>query len=447
MRFPRSIRLRITAVSAMAVAIVLVVTALVILSVQRRQLFQALDNSLEQRSEVIRSGLRADEFGALVTSDDGDRFVQLVGLDGLVEGSSANVEGLAPAAESADFTGFATVSDFDLEDDSYRVLVSRTGDGRSLVVGENRDDVNDAMRNLALTLFVAVPVVVSLLAALTWWLVGRTLQPVARIRREVSGIGAGALDRRVRPPATDDEVADLVGTMNEMLDRVETATKRQESFVADASHELKTPLTRMRTEIEVDLAERGEPDVLVSSLLDEVVGLQHLVEDLLQLADADAGKAPTRHVAVDLDDLGMQEAAILRESNSCTIDTSGVAAGEVAGDRVELLRMARNLLDNATRHARTTVWIAIAQERGRVKLVVSDDGPGAADNDLDVIFDRFSRLDASRTASSGGTGLGLAIVRDIVDRHSGRVWAEANSPAGLRIVVDLPGADRPDAHP
>lgn len=438
MRLPGSIRLRITAVAAAGVAVVLAVTALVILSVQRNQLIDNLDNSLEQRSDAIRAGLEAGESGALAVSGDGDRFVQLVASDGAVIAASSNVSGLASAVGPGHGDGASTVSDFDLEDDAYRVLVTSAGSGRSLVVGENIDDVNDAMRNLRLTLWAAVPAVVGLLAILTWWLVGRTLEPVDRIRSEVAAIHAGALDRRVRRPATDDEIADLVETMNDMLDRVEQATSRQERFIADASHELKSPLARMRTEIEVDAAARGTPDPLVSSLLEEVTGLQGLVEDLLHLARVDAGVHSGRRAPVDLDDIALHEARILRDSTGHRVDTSRVSAGHVAGDRVELQRMVRNLTDNAARHASSSVSIVVEERDGHVILEVADDGVGVPEAELERIFDRFTRLDASRSARTGGTGLGLAIVRDIVERHGGAVSARPNAPRGLRFVVMLP---------
>lgn len=437
LRLPGSIRLRITTVATFVVALVLAATALVILSVQRGQLIDNLDNSLEQRSDAISAGLAAGETGVLAVTGDDDRFVQLVGPAG-VEAASANVDGLPPAVGPDVGDGALTLSDFDLEDDVYRVVVTGTDSERTLIVGENIDDVNDAMRNLRLTLWTALPAVVAVLGLLTWWLVGRTLEPVARIRREVTEIHAGALDRRVRRPATDDEIADLVETMNDMLDRVEQATKRQDRFIADASHEMKSPLARMRTEIEVEVAARGDVDPLVSSLLEEVTGLQGLVEDLLHLARVDAGIDNQRLVPVDLDDIVRREAEILRESTSHRIDTSQVAAALVDGDPVELLRMVRNLTDNAGRHARSSVSIAVTERNGTVRLAVADDGVGAPESELDRMFDRFTRLDASRAVRTGGTGLGLAIARDIAERHGGRVWAELGEPRGLRFVVELP---------
>ena len=435
---PGSIRFRITAVAAVVVALVLAVTALVILSVQRRQLLDNLDNALEQRADAVAAGLAAGESGALSVSSDGDRFVQVI-VGERVEASSTNVTGFAPAVGGDTAPGAYTVSDFELEDDAFRVLVTAGEDASLIAVGENIDDVNDVMRNLRVTLWTAVTTVVALLASLTWWLVGRTLEPVARIRREVNEIRAGALDHRVQPPATDDEIADLVQTMNNMLDRVEESTHRQERFIADASHELKSPLARMRTEIEVEQAGRGA-DPLIASLLEEVTALQRLVEDLLQLARADAIADSGRMVVVDLDDIVLRESQILRETTDHHIDTSAVAAAQVTGDPVELLRVVRNLLENAGRHASTAVSIGVAERGAGVRLDVTDDGEGAPADQLERIFDRFARLDESRTARTGGTGLGLAIVKDIVERHGGRTWAEPAEPTGLRFVVELPGA-------
>lgn len=165
------------------------------------------------------------------------------------------------------------------------------------------------------SLAVTIPVVVTILGAVVWWLVGRTLQPVEDIRSEVAEIGATDLHRRVPRPETDDEIDRLALTMNEMLGRLESSVDRQQRFVADASHELRSPLTRLRTEIELGLASvESQSDIRrIRSLLDEVLDMQEMVEDLLYLARADAGATPTPK-PLDLDDI------VLREAKRLTAD-------------------------------------------------------------------------------------------------------------------------------
>jgi signal transduction histidine kinase len=280
-----------------------------------------------------------------------------------------------------------------------------------------------------------------------WWLVGRTLRPVEAIRREVAGIGAGGagLDRRVPVPAGDDEVSRLARTMNGMLDRIEDAARRQQRFVADASHELRSPLARVRAEVEVDLAHPGgaDPDATAASVLAEVVAMQHLVDDLLALARADAGVDAGERGPVDLDDLVDRQARRLRAAGRVAVDSRGVSAAQVVGDRDQLARAIGNVVDNAARHARTTVTLAVREDGGTAVVSVADDGPGIPPERRDDVFERFHRLDGARTAPAGGAGLGLAIAREIVVAHGGTIVVDPAHGPGARLVITLPLAPSP----
>ena len=292
------------------------------------------------------------------------------------------------------------------------------------------DDVDEAIAELVASLAWIIPLATVALAALVWFVVGRTLRPVERIRAEVAEIGLGELDHRVPEPPGDDEIARLAVTMNEMLARLEASARRQQQFVADAAHELRTPLTRMRTELEVDAAR--------ASQLDEIVALQRMIDDLLLLARGDAGGA-RRAERVDLDDLVLDELRAL-PAPPPTVDRRGVSAAQVIGDRDELRRVVRNLLDNARRHATASVTVELAEGDGRATLAVTDDGPGIPTDRRAEVFERFSRLDAARSAGGGRAGLGLAIVHDIVARHGGTVTVDDGPAGGARFVVDLPTA-------
>ena len=285
-----------------------------------------------------------------------------------------------------------------------------------------------------------MPAVVIILGILTWWLTGRTLRPVEKMRLEMAEITGTNLGRRVAEPATGDEIDRLAHTMNETLDRLEEAIRRQQRFVADASHELRSPLTRIRGELELDLAHGVpvDPTTTERSVLDETIDLQHLVDDLLQLARSDDGFTELTLQPVDLDDIVLREARRLRERGRVNVDLRRVSAAQTIGDIHQLTRATRNLLDNAERHAATTVTISLAEIDGRVRLTVSDDGAGISTDDRRHIFERFTRLDDARTRDAGGTGLGLAIVRDIIQRHDGIINIEDGIPT--TFVVDLPGA-------
>ena len=241
-------------------------------------------------------------------------------------------------------------------------------------------------------------------------------------------------------PASNDEIDRLAHTMNAMLDRVERSAISQQRFAADASHELRSPLTRIRSELEVDLAHPDTADQRVTheSILDEIVQMQRLVDDLLALARHDGTTASSsRHEPVDLDDIVLDEARRVAASG-LTIDTGLVSAAQVDGDAGQLARLVRNLLDNAVRHARSTVSATLAEHDGVARLTIADDGLGIAREHHDDVFERFRRIDDARTQDQGGTGLGLAIARAIVEDHGGTIHIDPDHHSGARFVVELP---------
>lgn len=443
-----TIRFRIAALAAVAVAAVLIVAAVGLVSVQRDQLTATIDSTLVQR---------ANDLAALIASDDElpsalpgvgrETLAQLVLRDGHVVASTPNLDGDPPLPIDLPPTpakATRIVTGLVVDNDVFRVLSRRveTGSGPSVLhVGASLDGVTESARILTASLAMTIPIVVAILAWLVWWLVGRTLAPVERIRSEVAEIGSAALHRRVPEPSGGDEIGRLARTMNEMLDRLETSAERQQRFVADASHELRSPLTRMRAELEVESSGVGDAHFLEThmSVLEEVIGLQQLVDDLLHLARTDAGEGAGRVVPVDLDDLVLREVQRLEAQGRVEVDMSQVSAAHVIGDPQQLARAIRNLLDNAERHAYGSVILSLAETAGEATFTVSDDGPGIPLDEHDRIFERFGRLDLARSRGSGGTGLGLAITREIIARHGGTVNVDPN-PSGARFVVRLPMA-------
>ncbi|HKH04273.1 MAG TPA: ATP-binding protein [Acidimicrobiales bacterium] len=466
-RFPHlrrvvaSVRFRVTALATFALFAVLAATGVALVLAQVRVLTGGLDESLERRADDLAALVGAGPPPAVLPGgEDDDVVAQLLGPDGTVVAASEALDDqpALPVPEGA-VDGPVTVDPFLPDDDEeYRVLarlVDTPGGERTLLVAGELDDVTESSGVLAGSLLIAVPLASALLAALVWWLVGRTLRPVEAIRAEVAGIGGADLHRRVPVPPIDDEVARLARTMNGMLDRVEDGVRRQQRFVADASHEMRTPLARMRAEMEVDEAHPGTADTVATrrSVLAEVEGLQRLVGDLLYLARSDAGAldgasgvaAPAvERTAVDLDDLVLAGAATLRlVARDVRVDTSGVTAAQVLGSADQLARVVGNLADNAARHAASSVAFTLAEDGERAVLTVTDDGPGIPAEDAERVFDRFTRLDEARTGGRGGTGLGLAIARDIVRRHGGTIAVDTapragDGPAGARLVVTLP---------
>lgn len=450
MRHPSTVRSKVTLLATLLVAVMLSASAVGIVVAQQRVLSHGIDEALIQRADNLEADVVAGSFGARLPSegDPEDTFLQQLAPDGSVLASSQNAAGLpptVPALRAGQGQVTVTVSDVPLSNGEFRVLARPLGEGRpdTLVVAKNLDDVNESVGTLTTSLAFAVPLVVALLALLLWWLTGRVLRPVEAIRTEVASIKGDELSRRVPTSRSDDEISRLARTMNAMLDRVEQATDRQRRFVADASHELRGPLTRIRSSLEVALAHPGvmDTDELNRGLLADTVDLQKLVDDLLFLARAESGVFDRPRKVVDLDDIVLEEARRLRDRGCVRVDTSAVTAARTLGNADELARAVRNLASNAERHATERVAFALRETDGRCEVVVTDDGPGIAPRDRAVVFKRFTRLDEARSRDAGGAGLGLAIVHDIVAGHHGTVRILGAEPHGARFVVDLPSVE------
>jgi signal transduction histidine kinase len=306
----------------------------------------------------------------------------------------------------------------------------------TLIARRSLGEVDRTVHSVTDALLIGVPALVAATALLAWHLAGRALRPVESIRAEAAAITGSTIHRRVPEPDTGDEVGRLAHTMNAMLDRLEESSMRQRQFVSDASHELRSPVAAIRAQLEVALRRGGGADwpQVARRVLDEDDRLEAAVGELLELARVEeAAPAPTD---VDVDDLVLEEAGRVRP---VPIDTSRVSAGRVTGDPRQLLRLVRNLLDNACGHARSRVAASVATGEGSVWLVVDDDGPGVPVADRERVFDRFTRLDEGRGRAGGGAGLGLAMVRSIAERHGGTVTIDDAPIGGARFVVRLPG--------
>jgi signal transduction histidine kinase len=295
------------------------------------------------------------------------------------------------------------------------------------------------------SLLVVCPLIIAVLAVLIRWVTRRTLRSVEEVRDELERIGGDDLGRRVPVPAADDEISRLAATMNDMLARLEQAARQQRQFTSDASHELRGPLTRLRSELELALADPDAetPVERYRRLLDDTAELQTLVEDMLFLARWDGSPRDLSGEAVDLDDLVLAEAKRLRAEGRLVIDTTRVGPARAYGEARHLARALRNLTENACRHARTTIYLGSRETDGRCHVVVADDGPGVPPEQREAIFERFVRLDEARSRDDGGYGLGLAIVSEIVTRHAGTVGVTTLETGGACFTITLPRADFP----
>jgi signal transduction histidine kinase len=438
-----SVRIRTTVGATAVVGLALTIAGFVLVATLRVAMTDSVQNEAELRAEdlvtLLNAGLKPD---ALALDDQDGSLIQVLDTSGTIVAASSNFSGrprlaALPPDESRtlEHVPFGTP-------DPYLVVARGTADRQLVVlVARSLESVREGTSALSGFLLAGMPILLTLVAVTTWIVAGRALRPVESIRREVAAISGAELSRRVPQPRGGDEVARLAQTMNAMLDRLQSSRDRQRRFVSDASHELRSPVATMRHGLEVALA---HPDLttveaLASNLLGEGLRLERLVEDLLVLARADED-APLRTARpVDVDDLMLAEATRLRQRAIVRVDTSSVSAGRVLGDAAELARLIRNLADNAERHARYVVSLALVARLGELTLTVADDGDGIAEDDQVRIFERFTRLDGARARDAGGSGLGLAIVAAVARAHGGSVRLEPGP--GARFVVVLPAID------
>lgn len=400
-------RVRVTVAATVIVAMVLVAVLAWAVMAQRRTLTDSVDNRVRQRAADLAALVQGGTITETLTGErDDDGLAQLVDADGDVVAASPNIAGEQPIAPPpGDDEQLRTVGDLPLDDADFRLLsrLVDTPDGRyALHVAGELDDVNESVSALTRNLALAAPAVLTAVSVIIWVVAGRALR------------------------------------------RVEAANARQRRFVADASHELRSPLTSIRSELEVDLAHPEDADFAATerSVLEETIRLQRLVDDLLFLAREDAGFAPARTETVDLDEIVLREAEALRAVGTVAVDTRLVSGAQVTGNADELTRAVRNLLDNAGRHARSTVSITLGETDHRVELTVEDDGGGIPVAQADRIFERFARVDDARARQHGGAGLGLAITRDIVVGNRGSIFLDSEAGTGARFVMYLPPARR-----
>ncbi|MEH0841922.1 ATP-binding protein [Micromonospora sp. CPCC 205711] len=331
----------------------------------------------------------------------------------------------------------------------------------TVLVGRSTEDVAHALRAARTVLLVAFPLLVALLAAVAWRVVGATLRPVEALRSGAAEITGRGADARLPVPVARDEIHRLAVTLNDMLDRLEAARARQRAFLADAAHELRSPLTNMRTELEVAqrLADRTDWPSVATDLLADTERLGRLVDDLLLLARLDeqppapatptGGPGTSAGEPVELGGLLGEVAGRYPSPPVSVIPAPGPVWS--VGHPEELRRVLANLVDNAVRHARSRVVLAVrpaaggdaAGPGGAYHLVtVTDDGPGIPAADRQRVFERFTRLDEGRARDAGGAGLGLAIVRELVRRAGGTVELSDAGP-GLAVRLRLPALPDP----
>jgi len=452
------IRLRMTAWYVVLLALILAGVGTFVALRLRTDLTHVTDRELRAASTQIAAGYRSEgllEFrdSALKVLSGERAAAQVLAPSGAVLASFGDPVAQTPMVRGRPLAA-AAAGEMPLTSSrlgtgsAFRVIARRVvrGDQKQVVVaGVSLAPVDRSVHRVLVLLLIALPTALLATAAGGWWLARRALRPVDQMTTTAELIGVERLRERVAVPAARDELGHLATTLNTMLDRIERGVQEQQRLVADTSHELRTPLTAMRSEIDVSLKADDLPDAareVLFSVREEVDRMSATVEDLLTLAAADEGRLVPAGARVDLRreaDTVVGALQPLAERQGTTVAVLGSPA-EVRGDAPRLRHALRNLVENAIKFGRDggAVTVRVWSSPDRAGVTVEDDGPGVPESARDRVFDRFFRVDGSRTRSTGGSGLGLAIVREIARAHGGDVAVRPRSPRGSSFEVSLP---------
>jgi signal transduction histidine kinase len=404
-------------------------------------------NARATSSEVAgltRAGKLPDTIAA-----SGLEIVQVLDDQGRVVSASPNADRLSalltPSEVSQAVDGPLTVSGSRVALDSelrvWAERVSAGGHPYTIIVAEPDQELVSSDALLRRILLISFPILLLVLGAVAWRVIGAAMRPVEEMRAAADRISGSGRGDRLPVPPSDDELHALAETLNSMLDRLDRAREREATFVADAAHELRSPISSMR--MQVDVARRlGDDGELTEGLHEDIDRLAGLVDDLLALARLDASRAGASELppATAVPVLATLHRAAEKPAGSEVVVLDSVEA-DVCMAPGELDRVLDNLIGNACRYA-AHVWVSTRRQGRRVVIVVDDDGPGVPEADRDRVFERFTRLDEARDRGAGGSGLGLAIVRQLVTSRHGDVRLSSAPAGGLRVEVELPAAER-----
>lgn len=326
------------------------------------------------------------------------------------------------------------------------VLMNHTTIVGVVQVGQSLAGLNTRLQHIILGLLLGTPFILLLSAFVSYWLAGRAFRPIHRLAHTVHEIEAKDLHQRVPVPKARDEVQEFALIFNQMIERLERAFVQQRRFVADASHELRTPVTAIRSITEVALSQPSSSEDYVNVLSEvnaEAERLGRLINDLLALARADEGQVQFDADSVRLDLLAADAVESLEPlaiERNITLGIQTLEAAVVRGDAARLIQVIIGLIDNALTYTNAggSVTVSVGVHDADAYLIVQDTGIGIAHEDMEHIFERFYRADPARSRVAGGCGLGLAIVDWIVHAHGGKVTVKSQVGKGSMFTVVLP---------
>ena len=446
----RSLRLRVTAAATLVLAVGLAVGIAVLSALFVRSRVADVDRSIRVEAATVTALAASDSLPQpLPAPASGLGFAQVLDATGAVvaaTASTSNVLPMLPLSRVTTKAGHAfTAHSSAVGPASLRIVVvpaTVSGARGYVVAAAPLTDVTTTLNALGHVLVIALPILVLAAAAATWVAIGAALHPVDRLRAEADAVEArdfaGADPPRLEVPSSGDELRRLAMTLNRMLARLHGSSAQQRSFIADAAHELRSPVASVRTQLEVALEVPTQPHewpAVVRSALHDVERLGRVADDLLLLARLDSGAVGPPRERIDVATL---VAPSQLGDRAVLVDTGPHAC--VIGDAKSLHRVIENLIANASRYAQSRVAVCIEANDTHVALHVDDDGPGIPVADRERALERWVRLDADRSRDRGGAGLGLAIARDIARAHAGDVVLTESPLGGLRATLRLPRA-------
>ena len=452
-----SVRSRATVGASLVLALALVVGAVAAANLLRRALASQAESQVINRVDEVQA-LINEGLISRVLAPTAREIVQVQVLD-----SSGGVVAVTPGLAgtrrldviAAPPLGQQTTATVDgsriggVPEQDYR-MVARTVQSVfgpwTIYAVTSLDSAQRAERYLRNSFLIGLPLIVALAAFVISRVVARALAPVDAMRAEVDRIEAADLSGRVHAGSTDDEIANLGLTLNRMLDRLEEASSRQQLFAAAASHELRSPLSTIRTELEVGLAypDRAEWTKVAEDSLIEIARLEELTRDL-RILTRSRSMQTSAAVPIELSELVGAEIALRRPDRDIRYQPL-LSRARITADPDALVRVVRNLFDNSERHAASVVRVAVVSDQNGATLTVANDGPPIPFDDRERIFEPFMRLDEARSLDIGGSGLGLAIVRSIMSALGGSIVAVAVE-AGAEFRAWFPARTEPTPSP
>ncbi|MEV4254691.1 HAMP domain-containing sensor histidine kinase [Spirillospora sp. NPDC049652] len=447
-----SIRTGVTVRAVMITLLLVIPLYLVAMLLVAAEAQHSQERRVARRARVVAEAVRDGRLEARIATARHGSLVQVVDLSRHVVAATDAMRGRPPV-------DFRIPKGLDTREDGlscrvdapggpcFQVVAMRTQQGgRPLVVYALQTAHPLLPRpGIAALSALAIPAAAAVVGLGAWRAAGRTLRPVDVLRRNLDEITASDLERRVPEPIRRDEIHALARSVNQTLDRLEMAVARQRAFISDLSHELRSPLTGLRTELELARSDPQSPDMAeaTEAMLRNADRLEQVLDDLLALARLESEQG-LRMEPVDLHEIADEE--VLRRPRRTKVRVLGDDPVVVRGGRLELARVLTNLIDNADRHAATSVTVRVGEQDGQAVVEVVDDGGGIPPEDRERVFNRFTRLAQARHEDAGGTGLGLAISRDIVEAHGGTlvITDRTDGTRGARFILRLPKDEEPE---